>query len=172
MLLQSPNFRGRGRSPGNVFKFSSEAEDEIFWAHPEVILAISNSCEKVRAQCKTIESSSLLIAEESSFCSLSRAGPTCTQRLLVKAWRRVYRFRRKLISRLWLQNNKLHNRSQNTKKYWSFSFLHFEPNQLHSPFPRSQKTSKKQRFWWVLFFSIFSAPYVKFTKKSPKKRRN
>ena len=41
--------------------------------------------------------------------SLSRAGQICTQRLLAKAWRRVYRFRRKLISRLWIQNNKLQN---------------------------------------------------------------
>ena len=36
----------------------------------------------------------VLIAEESSLCSLSGAETLSTQRLLAKAWRRLYRFRR------------------------------------------------------------------------------
>ena len=47
----------------------------------------------------------------------------------------------------------------------------FDPKQLHSIFHDPKRTKKNKRFWCILFLSIFSAAYVKFTKKLRKNRR-
>ena len=129
MLLQSPNFRGRGRSTGNVLKFSSEAGDgKIFWAHiPEVVFPISNSCEKY---VPNVTSNRVHVSRRrKQLLQPQQSRPNMHSQAL---WRRLgedYKFRRKLITRLWLQNDQHQN---NLERYFLrfMTYLHW-PHKTH-----------------------------------------